>query len=184
MHISWLRDESLSWTDANSFPGMPFSQQMTVPCLLKLRRTPDGYRVSRTPIPALDALHEGAAADIRVEEGARATLALLPQGDLRLTISAGGPVSVRAGSAGFVYDPAAGEAVFDGGRRAALQSGGDLALRVLTDTASCEFFLQDEISASYGQIMAGRALELRCAEGLTVRGRAWPMRSIWSGHED
>lgn len=184
MHISWLRDESLSWTDANSFPGMPFSQQMTVPCLLKLRRTPDGYRVSRTPVPALDALHEGVATDIRVEEGARAMLALLPQGDLRLTISAGGPVSVRVGSAGFVYDPAAGEAVFDGDKRAVLQKKGDLALRILTDAASCEFFLQDEISASYGQIMAGKALELCCAEGLTVQGRAWAMRSIWNGHED
>ena len=69
-------------------------------------------------------------------------------------------------------------------KRAVLQKKGDLALRILIDAASCEFFLQDEISASYGQIMAGKALELRCAEGLTVQGRAWAMRSIWNGHED
>jgi len=179
MHISWLRDEKLSWSDPNSFPGMPFSQQMTVPCLLKLYNTPDGYRLTRTPIPALDALHTGEPTTISAGRCTETALALLPQGDLRLTITCGGPVTVRVGCGSFVYDPATGTAVFDGGKQCTLQKKGALSLRILTDTASCEFFLQDEISASYGQDMTGKALELRCAEGLSVEGLAWGMRSIW-----
>lgn len=184
MHISWLRDEKLSWADPNSFPGMPFSQQMTVPCLLKLYSTPDGYRVTRTPIPALDALHTGAPVGIRIARCTETKLELLPQGDLRLNISCDAPVTVRVGSGSFVYDPRTGETAFDGGKRFATQKKGVLSLRVLTDAASCEFFLQDEISASYGQEMAGKALELCCAEGLWAEGKAWAMQSIWNEYED
>lgn len=180
MHISWLRDEKLSWTDTNSFPGMGFSQQMTVPCLLRLYQTPDGYRVTRTPIPAIDSLHTGAPLQLKMEACSEARLPLLPQGDMRLMISCDTPVSIRCGCASLVYDPRTGEAVFDGGhQRCTLQKKGALSLRLLTDTASCEFFLQDEISASYGQEIAGKTLEITCPGGAAIEGEAIAMRSIW-----
>ena len=157
---------------------------MTVPCLLKLFSTPDGYRVTRTPIPALDELHTGAPIGVSIARCTEAKLELLAQGDLRLNVSCDAPVHVRVGSGSFVYDPATGEYVFDGGKRYVTQRKGVLSLRILTDTASCEFFLQDEISASYGQEMAGKALELGCEAGLAADGIAWTMKSIWNGYED
>lgn len=181
MHISWLRDSKLSWVDTNSFPDMPFSQQMTVPCLLKLWNTPDGYRVTRTPIPAIDSLHTGEPVALKVENCDSAALPLLLQGDMRIEIACEGPVTVSCGCGSFVYDPATGEAVFDGGHHSiTLQKKGALSLRVLTDTASCEFFLQDEISASYGQDMAGQPLRIQCEKGASIEGSTIAMKSIWN----
>lgn len=180
MHISWLRDEKLSWTDTNSFPNMGFSQQMTVPCLLKLYDTPDGYRVTRTPIPAIDSLHTGAPIALKVDTCTEAKLPLLQQGDMHIEITCDAPVTISCGCASFVYNPVTGEAVFDGGHRSCtLQKKGNLSLRMLTDTASCEFFLQDEISASYGQEIAGKALEIRSEGSVSIEGTSVAMRSIW-----
>lgn len=180
MHISWLRDENRSWADPNAYPGMPFSQQMTVPCLLKLVSTPDGYRATRTPIPALDQLHDGEAEAIQADRCTELEIAPLVQGDTRLTIEADGPVTLTLGSASFTYDPASGETVFDdGSKRAVLQKKGALCIRLLTDTMSSEFFLQDEVSATYGQEMAGKRMVIRCEAGMTVLGCTWKMKSIW-----
>ena len=163
---------------------MPFGAGMTVPCLLTLTSTPDGYRVCRNPIPEIASLREGEGEPVACSPVRAAAIEPHLSGDMELVIDAQHPVTVRAGGVSFTYDPHTGEARFYGGRSMRLQQIGPLRLRVLTDRTSCEFFLQDEISASYGQIMAGKALELCCAEGLTVLGRAWAMRSIWNGHED
>ena len=181
MHISWLRDDKLSWVDTTSFPGMPFSQQMTVPCLLKLWNTPDGYRVTRTPIPAIDTLHVGEPVQLKVGKCTEAKIPMLLQGDSRIEITCEGPVTVNIKGFGFTYDPTTGEAVFDGGKKSfTLQKKGALSLRILTDTHSCEFFLQDEISASYGTDMAGTALCIGCETGMTVEGSSFAMKSIWN----
>ena len=179
MHISWLRDDKLSWTDPTSYPGMGFSQQMTVPCLLKLHKTPDGYRVSRTPIPALDTLHDGEPAKFSIDSCEKVDFDLLPLGDMRLEINCEGPLTVSCGIGSFVYDPSTGEIVFDGGnKKFTLQKKGALSLRILTDVMSCEFFIQDEISASYGQEMAGKPLTLQGS--LEGSGLCWAMKSIWN----
>lgn len=180
MHISWLRDEHRTWNDPDAYPGAPFSQQMTVPCLLKLVRTADGYRVTRTPIPALDSLHDGDAQPIHVERCTHAALTPRTVGDARLTITCDGPLTLTLGSCTFVYDPATGEVVFgDGSKSTVLMRSGPLSLRLLTDTMSSEFFLQDEASATYGQQMEGKQLVLSCPDGFAVEGESWAMQSIW-----
>ena len=80
----------------------------------------------------------------------------------------------------FVYDPATGRVIFDGGRREfTLTKKGALELRVLWDTMSCEFFLQEEISASYGQDMRGKKLEINCETGFSAEAEVYGMKSIW-----
>ena len=180
MHISWLRDDKLSWHDITSYPDMPFSQQMTVPCLLKLIHTPDGYRITRTPVPALNSLHEGESIVHEVAQSVEAEFSLPLQSDTSLTIACNGLLKVCSDKGSFLYDPASGKAVFDGGKREfTLQKKGPLELRVLTDTMSCEFFLQDEISASYGQDMHGKTLSLYCESGFSAKGITYTMKSIW-----
>lgn len=180
MHISWLRDDRLSWHDTTSYPGMPFSQQMTVPCLLKLVSTPDGYRLTRTPIPALDLLHEDEPAVHKLVNTASAEISQPLQSDTRLTVLCNGPLTVCCDKGSFVYDPASGRVVFDKGRREfILQKRGALELRMLSDTMSCEFFLQEEISASYGQDMHGKTLRLYSEAGFSAEGTTYGMKSIW-----
>jgi levanase/fructan beta-fructosidase len=41
------------------FPDMPFSQEVTFPCELTLRSTPNGLRIFREPIRELALLHSG-----------------------------------------------------------------------------------------------------------------------------
>ena len=60
-----------------------------------------------------------------------------------------------------------------------LQRKGPLRLRVLTDRTSCEFFLQGEISASYGQPMKDVPLDFSSADEFSLAGRRWAMQSIW-----
>src|SRR5207302_5154989 len=49
----------IGWANGITFPGMPFNQQMTVPCELTLRRTGDGIRLFAIPVRELDTLHTG-----------------------------------------------------------------------------------------------------------------------------
>lgn len=179
MHIGWLRDESLSWDDCESYPGMPFSQCMTVACLLTLVRTEAGYRLNRYPVPAVSELRIGSGEHIAMN--ARGLAVVQPHlcGDMVVDICADQPFQVRVGNASFVYDPATGEVCFDGERRYTLQKKGALQLRVLTDKMSCEFFLQREISASYGMDMDGKSIEISTQGAMDVNGQRWEMRSIW-----
>ena len=48
----------LAWMNGGAYPGMPFNQQMSFPCELKLVRTPGGLRLHRTPSPELSKLHD------------------------------------------------------------------------------------------------------------------------------
>ena len=46
----------VGWAQGIAFPGMPFNQQMTVPCELTLRPTEDGVRMFARPVEELDSL--------------------------------------------------------------------------------------------------------------------------------
>src|SRR6185295_3321556 len=46
-----------AWMRGSSFPGMPFSQQVTFPCELTLRTTPQGLRLFREPVREISLLH-------------------------------------------------------------------------------------------------------------------------------
>ena len=178
MHISWLRDESLSWDHPDSYPGMPFSQCMTVTCLLTLARTAQGDRLRRNPVPALEKLRDGGE-PVSLRAVDRASIVPALSGDLTVCLDAAVPMCVRVGGASFRYDPVSGEVCFDGRREYRLERNGPLHLRVLTDRMSCEFFLQEEISASYGMQMEGRAIEVETEGALVVKGMRYAMRGIW-----
>lgn len=174
MHISWLRGEYPSGENA-----MPFSQCMTVPCLLTLARTENGYRLRRNPIPALSTLHGGAARPYALKASGSAELSLFPAGDTQLRIDALLPFTVRVGDNFFTYDPRSGAVVFDGARAFTLSRKGALSLRVLTDRMSCEFFLQEEISASYCLPMQDAALVVEGEGAWSAEGEGHAMSGIW-----
>ncbi len=46
----------IGWGTGITFPGMPFNQQMTVPCELTLRTTPDGPRMFAEPVKEVSTL--------------------------------------------------------------------------------------------------------------------------------
>jgi fructan beta-fructosidase len=51
------RRVQIGWARGVTFPGMPFNQQMTIPCQLTLRTTPDGVRMFAEPVREVESLH-------------------------------------------------------------------------------------------------------------------------------
>ena len=47
----------IAWMNGGRYPGMPFNQQMSFPCELKLRRLPGGLRICRLPVKEIELLH-------------------------------------------------------------------------------------------------------------------------------
>jgi sucrose-6-phosphate hydrolase SacC (GH32 family) len=48
-----------AWMRGATFPNMPFNQEVSFPCELKLRTTPNGLRIFREPIREIELLHHG-----------------------------------------------------------------------------------------------------------------------------
>jgi sucrose-6-phosphate hydrolase SacC (GH32 family) len=46
----------IAWMAGGKFPGMPFNQQMSIPCELTLRTFPDGIRLCRVPVREIENL--------------------------------------------------------------------------------------------------------------------------------
>jgi fructan beta-fructosidase len=46
----------IGWGNGIAFPGMPFNQQMTIPCRLTLRKTADGVRMFAYPVKEVESL--------------------------------------------------------------------------------------------------------------------------------
>lgn len=47
----------IAWMAGGKYPNMPFNQQMSFPCELTLRTTPDGIRLYRQPVEEIKVLH-------------------------------------------------------------------------------------------------------------------------------
>jgi sucrose-6-phosphate hydrolase SacC (GH32 family) len=47
----------IGWMNGGQYPDMPFNQQMTFPCVLTLRTTPEGIRLFREPVQEIEKLH-------------------------------------------------------------------------------------------------------------------------------
>ncbi len=48
----------IAWMSGGKYPDMPFNQQMSFPCELSLRTTPDGIRLFRKPVKEIETIHE------------------------------------------------------------------------------------------------------------------------------
>jgi fructan beta-fructosidase len=54
VQIAWM------YRGGDDYPGMPFNQQLTIPCELKLKRLPEGLRISRLPVKEIEKLRKKA----------------------------------------------------------------------------------------------------------------------------
>ena len=47
----------IAWMNGGKYPGMPFNQQMSFPCEMKLKTFPEGLRICRAPVKEIEKLH-------------------------------------------------------------------------------------------------------------------------------
>jgi fructan beta-fructosidase len=179
----------IAWLEGAAFPSMPFSQGMTLPLELKLRRTADGLRLCFAPAAELDALHgksqEGK--DLSVADAntllANFSSELL---DLQLEIATGisGRFTLTVRGNSFAVDTAAME-ISCKDRKAKLASADrHVSLRALIDRGALEIYTGDGRTgmAFGGDIYSdNKPLQLDAPPDSRVTSlRVFEMKSAWA----
>lgn len=142
VHIAWV---STGKDGPNSWPGMPFNQQMSFPRELTLRTTPEGPRLFREPIAEIAQLY-GKTHDVPPRDLAPGDNALagiqheLLDLDFEIDLQQAKQITLNLRGMEIVYDPK-NEKLRVLGRAIALTSmSGKLVLRALLDRTSIELF--------------------------------------------
>ena len=176
----------MGWLFYATYPGMPFSQGMTVPLELSLRQTGAGYRLCFYPAVELEKLANGQLTGQGLDlAGANALLAKAEGElfDVRLELQAdgSGPVKFDVGGHPVAWNPGRGEVSF-AGRTASLEPGKDrLALRVLVDRSVMEVFADEGYAAfASAAIFPDGKREMRLEGGVASAGVViCALKSIW-----
>jgi sucrose-6-phosphate hydrolase SacC (GH32 family) len=187
VQIAWM---STGQDAPNSWPGMPFNQQMSFPREVSLRSTPEGPRLFREPIAEIAQLHtrthelkpgalkpgENALADIHHE---------LLDIELEVELQTATQVRLNLRGAEIVYDVKSNKLKALDRAVALAPLDGRLVLRVVLDRTSVELFgNRGEMTHSIDFFTdpANRNLALT-AEGGTVQVHrlvVHELRSIWA----
>ncbi len=177
----------IAWMNGGKYPGMPFNQQMSFPCELRLRMFPEGLRICRLPVKEIETLHE--------KEVARADRTLKP-GENLLAGVAGELFDVRAevelgDAAGFgfklrgqpVHYAVKDKKLTCLGHSGPLEpSGNRVKLQILLDRTSIEVFGNDgklSMTSCFLPKLTDRDLEVYAVGGSVkvVSLSVFPLRS-------
>ena len=188
------RGVMLGWLREGNWPGMTFSQGMTVPLELSLHRTPAGLRLAFLPARELERLRE------RTWEGksmeATQANALLKHADKELLDLA---LEARLGAQGKLTMALRGEKItLDAGTgllschnttATLVATGGRVNLRVLVDRGALELFAQDGLVArafAGVKVCTGKGAPRLKAEGGACLDslRVSTLRSIWEKEDE
>ena len=146
----------LAWLQGANYPGMPFSQGLTVPLEVSLRTTPQGPRLSFFPVPELAALRRHtttldapavAAANAALQESQAELLDL----ELELALTRESVVVCDVRGTVFTYDAAVETLTAPGVSTPLPMRDGRLSLRFLVDRGVIEAFADGGLVAlSFG----------------------------------
>lgn len=175
----------IGWAQGITFPGMPFNQQMTVPCELTLRTTPDGVRMFAQPVKELatldDVVQLWKAQEIppgkSLREDALGELLNL-QAEFEPGKAEGFTLTVRG--VAVAYDAKKQQLLCNGRSAPLAMVDGKIRLQLLVDRASVEVFGNDgRVALSVGAAPTGQAVEVT-ARGGAVAVRVFKMTSLKS----
>jgi fructan beta-fructosidase len=173
-----------AWMRFSHFPDMPFNQQVSFPCELTLRSTPNGARIFREPIRELVLLHSGRDVWTNRTLNANEVLRLEPSGRLfhilaevsipegaKLTFNLRGvPVILTSKTIASGTSPTP---VLDNIK----------TVEILVDRASIETFInRGEISASRFVLPNENGLSVKAEGGsVTIQSlTVFPLNSAWT----
>jgi len=183
----------VGWGSGITFPGMPFNQQMTFPCTLTLRTTPEGVGMYAEPVEELATLRgrKHAWADRTVTPGEN-VLKDVPGGDLfeiQADLAADGATSFGFDVRGVpvMYDAQKREIACQGKTAPLAPVDGRIRLRLLIDRGSIEVFGNGgQVALSVGVTPPDdkRTLALFAQDG-NVRVHSldvFELKSAWGGY--
>lgn len=138
----------IGWGRGIAFPGMPFNQQMTIPCELTLRRTTDGIQMFGQPVAELASLR-GKSHELRdVDVKAGADLFPAFNGDTfeveaEVEVGSSGSLTLTLGGAPVTYDATKRTLTCWEISAPLVPEKGIVRLRALVDRGSVEVFAND-----------------------------------------
>ncbi len=179
----------IAWMNGGKYPDMPFNQQMSFPCELRLKAFPEGLRLCRLPVRELESLrartHSWKDRALRPGDNPLAGLA----GDLfeiRVEIEPGEASAVRLEIRSEPVHYSVPEKTLTClGRTAPCElSGGRLRLQILVDRTSLEVFGNDgkaSMTSCFLPDPANRSLSLQAVGGTArvVTLKVFELRSAW-----
>lgn len=148
VHISWVRGMGGVGEDLG-FENMRFSQCMTIPTEITLRRYSDGLRICRTPIEELSTivdkpLHKDTITNV-------AETALPTENPAYYTVNLSDikeNISIRCGEHTIKFSGTTHTLTFENGHTVQMESN-TLSFNLLMDTTTTEFCFQNSIMATY-----------------------------------
>lgn len=173
----------VAWMRGSDFPDMPFSQQISFPCELKLRSTAAGPRLFRQPIQQAELLHRGQDSWENRELAAGQTLRVEPSGQLyhlkaEMSIPEGAKLIFNLRGVPVVMT----SRTLESGHKPAAVADTVQSVEILLDRGSVEVFVNHgEISCTRFVLPKENGLSVR-AEGGTVELKSltvFPLNSAW-----
>jgi fructan beta-fructosidase len=141
------RGIQLAWMAGGQYPGMPFNQQMSFPCELRLARTAEGLRLRRYPVAEIELLwaRSEVVTAVRLADGAEQRIGAGELLDIEAEIEVGdaAEVGLRVRGETVAYRVAEQEVVSLGHSAPLPLAAGRVTLRVLADRTSIEVFGND-----------------------------------------
>jgi fructan beta-fructosidase len=185
IQIGWFQTET---------KGMPFNQSMTLPMELKLIGTPDGPRLTWTPVKELETLRASTAnlGDLLLEPGQPNPLSAfqnqLLELDLEIEPLDGSEVTLTIRGGNITYDARRQELVVNGHHAPAPLRNGRLPLAIYCDRASLELFASDGLTyipmpfiPKADDLSLG--IETKTAAAHLRNIRVYQLRPSWSSQE-
>lgn len=177
-----------AWMRGADFVDMPFSQTISFPCELTLRKTPDGLRVFRKPIKEIALLHREASTWTNKELRKDQVLRLTPSGQLfhieaEVTIPQGSKLVFMVRGMPVVLT----SATIESGHRPADVQGGVRKVELLVDRTSVEAFVNDgEVSSTRYALPRGSGVSVKAEGGAATLHsiKVHPLKSAWLGMEN
>ena len=179
----------IGWMRGGKYPGMPFNQQMSFPCVLTLRTFPEGIRLCRQPVKEIEVLRtkEYAFADKLLKPGENLLRDM--QGELfeiKAEIELDGATSfgLRARGEAIDYDVAAKTVKALGAKGPLEPINNRIKLHVLVDRATLEVFGNDgklSMSSCFLQDPDNKSLEIYTVGGniKVISLDVYELKSAW-----
>ena len=177
VHISWVRGMGGVGEDLG-YEGMPFSQCMTIPAEITLRRCRNGLLVCRTPISGIAALAKEPIQTGSVPQTSETALPIhnptcynVSLKDIKDTIT------IRAGSHTIHYNAGTCMLHFENGCEV-LCDGKDLNFDLYIDTTTMEFCFENTVMATYA--MPPSHMSLIAKGECNIVYSCYKMKNIWT----
>jgi sucrose-6-phosphate hydrolase SacC (GH32 family) len=179
----------IAWMAGGKFPGMPFNQQMSIPCELTLRRFPEGVRLCRAPVREIGKLRSLKCSLKHTPLPAGQNLPSDMSAEL-FEIQ----TEIQPGSASEIgFDLRGSELVYNVDKRLLSCKGkkfrlqpvnGRIKLQILVDRTSIEVFSPDSwvsLHLCFPLDPANKSIELFARGGQAqIRSlKFWTLKSIW-----